>query len=51
MCISDLPVCTYVYHAPVEAACGIRWPGTGVSGSCELPYWCQEMDLGSLQEH
>lgn len=41
LCMSILPACMYVYH--VCARClrrsevGIRTPGTGVMGSCELP--------------
>jgi hypothetical protein len=54
MCMNVLPACMcYVYHAclmPMEVGEDIGYSETGVTESSELPCWCWEPNLGSLQE-
>lgn len=43
----SLPV-MYVFH--VRSGSGTTGIGTGVIDSCELPPWCQELNLEPLEE-
>lgn len=45
-------VCVYVFlctHVPTEARRGVRSPGAGLAGSCEL-HGCYELDSSLLQQ-
>jgi hypothetical protein len=38
------------YHFHVRVWEGVGCPGTGVTGSCELPHGCWELNPGPLKE-
>ena len=46
----------YVYLFTIYAWClqrpeeGAESSGTGITDTCELPYWCWESDLGPLEK-
>ena len=48
-CFVCMSVCMYVYHMCTDA-CGVRSasdaPGIAVTGGCELPSGCWELNLG-----
>lgn len=35
---------------PTQARRGVRSPGAGFTGSCELPRGCWELGLGPIEE-
>ena len=35
---------------PLEAEAGFQFPGTGVTGDCEMPCGCWKLRLGHLQD-
>ena len=52
--MSILPVCRSVcqMHAwyPRRPEEGVREPGTGLTGGCDLPCGCWELNMGPLEE-
>ena len=52
MCLNVLPACMSVYY--VHACClwaseeDVRAPGTGVTGGCNLPCRCWELNTETL---